>query len=224
MGACPSGAHEILGQARVPGSVKLTLWSGTRLLLISQQELTSSSRPYIIPTFDEVVHVRVRVSDVRKWAGREERLTLLEPWPDSLHERLDMAAIDEPGQVNVRLRNVATGLVVEVSGQARLHLTCARCLEPAEAMVEFAESQEFREEVGPKDGDLAYERFSGDHIVLDTLIADAVALEIPLAPLCSPGCRGLCPQCGANWNQTSCACEEPPDPRWEALKAWKAED
>ena len=168
--------------------------------------------------------MRVRVSDVRKWVGREEHLTLLESWPDSLHERLDAATIDEPAQVNVRLRNVSNGLVVEVSGQARVHLTCARCLEPAETVVQFAESQEFREEAGPKDEALAYERFSGDHIVLDTLIADAVALEIPLAPLCSLTCRGLCPQCGANWNQTSCTCQEPADPRWDALKVWNAKN
>ncbi len=167
--------------------------------------------------------VRVRVSDVRKWAGREERATLVEPWPDSLRERLDTIYIGQPAAVNVLVRNVSTGLVVEVSGQAHLGLACARCLESADVTVHFAESQEFREEVTSKDEDLAYECFSGDHIILDALIGDAVALQIPLAPLCSPVCRGLCPQCGANLNHTSCACQQSADSRWEALKAWKPE-
>jgi len=52
---------------------------------------------------------------------------------------------------------------------------------------------------------------------LEPLARDAVLLELPLAPLCSADCRGLCPQCGTNRNLRSCTCEEPVDPRWAAL-------
>ena len=50
----------------------------------------------------------------------------------------------------------------------------------------------------------------------------------PLKPLCRLDCQGLCPQCGANRNEVSCACaSEATDPRWgpllELLASRKAE-
>lgn len=59
----------------------------------------------------------------------------------------------------------------------------------------------------------------GDLLDLEPLARDAVLLELPLAPVCRPGCRGLCPQCGADLNSGPCACAEPVDPRWAALDA-----
>jgi uncharacterized protein len=38
------------------------------------------------------------------------------------------------------------------------------------------------------------------------MAAEQVYLEIPMKPLCSPECRGLCPRCGANLNTETCAC------------------
>jgi uncharacterized protein len=56
-----------------------------------------------------------------------------------------------------------------------------------------------------------------DLLDLEPLARDAVLLELPLAPLCSDDCRGLCTQCGANLNLETCTCEAPSDPRWAAL-------
>jgi uncharacterized protein len=56
-----------------------------------------------------------------------------------------------------------------------------------------------------------------DLLDLEPLARDAVLLELPLAPLCSEGCKGLCGRCGANLNLESCACKDPIDPRWSAL-------
>ena len=161
----------------------------------------------------------VRVSDVKKWAGREERTTLTEPWPEVLKERLD-AQIEQPARVHVVVRNVASGLLVEISGEAHLQVPCSRCLSDAKLTLAFSDSQEFREEAGPQDPTLDYQRFTGDRIPLDEMVSDAVALELPLAPLCIPECRGLCPQCGTNWNVGECSCQAPTDPRWERLKGW----
>ena len=44
-------------------------------------------------------------------------------------------------------------------------------------------------------------------------------LELPLAPLCSEDCQGLCPVCGANRNTEPCDCAPVADPRWAALDA-----
>jgi uncharacterized protein len=58
---------------------------------------------------------------------------------------------------------------------------------------------------------------SGDELDLEPLAHDAVMLDLPLAPLCSVDCLGLCPRCGENWNVTRCDCPPEGDPRWSAL-------
>jgi uncharacterized metal-binding protein YceD (DUF177 family) len=60
----------------------------------------------------------------------------------------------------------------------------------------------------------------GEHLDTEPLIAEQILLEIPMKPLCSPECRGLCPRCGADRNAVPDCCEEPAgDERWEALGA-----
>ena len=50
-------------------------------------------------------------------------------------------------------------------------------------------------------------------------VCEALALELPLKPLCKADCRGLCPVCGANRNETVCECKiERADSRWDALR------
>jgi len=36
--------------------------------------------------------------------------------------------------------------------------------------------------------------------------------------LCAEDCKGLCPTCGANLNETDCDCKAPVDARWASLK------
>jgi uncharacterized protein len=50
-------------------------------------------------------------------------------------------------------------------------------------------------------------------------VKDAIILSIPLKPLCSEDCKGLCPMCGANLNEGQCDCTpDKTDERWDALK------
>lgn len=43
---------------------------------------------------------------------------------------------------------------------------------------------------------------------LDELLRQLIVSEVPIRTLCSEDCAGLCPVCGANKNETACACEE----------------
>ena len=55
---------------------------------------------------------------------------------------------------------------------------------------------------------------------LDTnpLLIEHVHLGVPMKPLCSEGCRGLCASCGKNLNTETCECRPSADPRWDALR------
>jgi uncharacterized protein len=59
---------------------------------------------------------------------------------------------------------------------------------------------------------------------LDQIIVQEVLLELPMKPLCSEQCAGLCPTCGAPVGSKECTCREQEhrDPRWAALAQLKA--
>ncbi len=53
----------------------------------------------------------------------------------------------------------------------------------------------------------------------DELITADIILDLPAKYLCREDCRGLCPVCGANLNESECGCYgEETDPRLAALK------
>ncbi|MFQ6615896.1 MAG: DUF177 domain-containing protein [Fidelibacterota bacterium] len=60
---------------------------------------------------------------------------------------------------------------------------------------------------------------------LGPVIRDAVRLERPMKQLCKEDCRGLCPRCGTNRNETDCGCQEKTvDMRWAPLRALQQSD
>ena len=56
-------------------------------------------------------------------------------------------------------------------------------------------------------------------------IREDILVNLPVFPLCSPGCKGLCPQCGKNWNAGPCSCQPAPGGAgsWSALDGLKLE-
>ena len=64
-------------------------------------------------------------------------------------------------------------------------------------------------EIGEDDLTTAYYRDGLLDIV--ELLREQFQLALPMKPLCSAACRGLCAQCGTNLNRTECVC----GPAWE---------
>lgn len=161
--------------------------------------------------------MEVRVSDVKKWVGRQETYHLEEPWPEDVEGRVEFP-LTNPAVLDVRVRNTGGGaFVVDVAGTVVAEAVCSRCAEPFLVKLPFEVTEEFRDEPGPDDELLEYRRFTGDKIVLDEMVSDAAGVSFPIALLCRPDCQGLCSTCGANRNTTMCDCAPPADDRWAIL-------
>lgn len=97
---------------------------------------------------------------------------------------------------------------------------CRRCLGEARGTLTAQVRELFEERADDED----IYPLRGDQIDLEPLARDAVLLELPLAPLCSEGCAGLCPICGVAREQ-GCSCElDDKDPRWAALEQLRTDD
>jgi uncharacterized metal-binding protein YceD (DUF177 family) len=111
-----------------------------------------------------------------------------------------------------------------------VELPCSRCLEPFRMPVSADFDLRYvpkTENVGEgerevEEDDLATAFYEDDQIDLGHLILEQLQLALPMKPLCSPACHGLCPQCGTNLNAGTCQCEYKwEDPRLAALKNLK---
>ena len=129
-----------------------------------------------------------------------------------------------------------TGRVV-----AALEVPCSRCLEhyriPIDAHVDLtfypatdplATAKPAR--TSPKsddaDGDevqeddLGVSFYADDSIDLELIMREQFYLALPMKPLCTPDCKGLCSICGVNRNRDTCSCESTwVDPRFDALRS-----
>jgi len=111
--------------------------------------------------------------------------------------------------------------VFRVTGRAstRLELACSRCLEDLESplSVDFelryvpqtANAGEGEQEIA--DDDLATAFYKEGALDVIEMLREQFQLALPMKPLCTEACRGLCPECGANLNRTECGCA----PAWE---------
>jgi uncharacterized protein len=124
------------------------------------------------------------------------------------------------GDVTLSLDVEKEGRQYRLTGHAAtsLELVCSRCLEPftwpvdatfdVTFLPQSSNAGEGEIEVGEDDLDCAF--YESEVIDLGQLLREQFYLSLPMKPLCTPACPGLCPVCGTNRNTGTCGC----DPRW----------
>jgi len=75
------------------------------------------------------------------------------------------------------------------------------------------------EEVEIDEGEAEMGFYEGDGILLEGVLHEQVLLALPMQRICRDDCKGICPACGKNRNETMCDCKAgTPDDRWGALR------
>ena len=109
--------------------------------------------------------------------------------------------------------------------------TCDRCLEPARFHIDTdfdliympaAEQLAGDEEVEAGATEVGF--YEGNGLELYDALREVVLLALPMRLVCREDCKGICPVCGENRNQSGCACEvKAMDDRWSKLKLLQTE-
>jgi uncharacterized protein len=123
----------------------------------------------------------------------------------------------------IRLTRTAQGLYASGQLEALTVAECVRCLEGFDQPVAIELADLFVYPPGQATDPLLSIPETG---ILDLipLVREHFLLDVPIRPICRPGCLGLCPECGANRNHSRC--EHPVDgvdPRLAALGALRRE-
>ena len=106
--------------------------------------------------------------------------------------------------------------------EGEAEVPCRRCLVPVRTPIDQEVTLLFREGVSQVDAEaeeiyLLPER--GNELDLTAAIREHLLLAVPEFVECQDACKGLCPRCGVNLNETTCSCERTDvDHRWNVLK------
>ena len=109
-------------------------------------------------------------------------------------------------------------------------LACIRCLKPIREasegefevllMVEPDRAAGGDTPIELEETDLSVLRVEGEEIETEPILIEQILLQVPMKPLCREDCRGLCPRCGSDRNESPDCCDETRyDSRWSGLQS-----
>jgi uncharacterized protein len=122
------------------------------------------------------------------------------------------------------LTRTPQGIVVQGELAADAVIECVRCLTPFSLHFTMSLSDLFAFPA-PRDADFHFIVDEGGYLDLRPIVREESILAVPIHALCRPDCKGLCPECGENLNETTCGCKrDSVDPRLAPLRALLDDD
>ena len=129
----------------------------------------------------------------------------------------------EPVTVDGRLQSIGEGRFYW-QGTARTVVAgeCRRCLTPVTTPLTLDIGALFTQDPDAQDDPDSYP-VAPDATEVDVtpVVREELVLAAPRFALCREDCKGLCPQCGKDWNTGRCDCNPVTEARWQPLQALK---
>lgn len=169
----------------------------------------------------------VGVSDLLRRPGARRDVTRVLASPGL---RVATAEVPEGAEISVDAVVEATAQpdTLELRGTVSAPWTgeCRRCLDPVDGTLELDVRELFSREPDAASDDEVWP-IEAEQIDVAAVVADAILLALPLAPLCGPDCRGPAPEefpahgpdetLDADEDVEEIEASDPRDPRWSAL-------
>jgi uncharacterized protein len=123
---------------------------------------------------------------------------------------------------------------IRIQGQLDvcMETECDRCLGRAQFPLQTGFDLFYRpmsyiareEEVRIDEGEAELAFYEGGGMELEDILREQILLLMPMQRVCREDCRGICPSCGKNRNETPCDCkDEHAGARWGALERLRNE-
>ena len=164
---------------------------------------------------------KIDLRELGRRAGSLQELDRTAPAPGEWRVELIGVPAGAGVDMHLRLESVMEGVLVTGELEVPVAGSCARCLEPFEDTLSLT-VQELYAYAGSTTEATSEEdevrRIEGDLLDLEPLVRDTVVLSLPLAPVCTEDCAGLCVDCGQRLDDLPAGhSHEVIDPRWAGL-------
>ncbi len=147
----------------------------------------------------------LNVSAALQAPGAEIPFAMSEEMPPTTWDGAELF-FESPVEVRGTCVAVKEDVWVRATVRAQVRTACGNCLGDARHDACAALEVRFTRDPDPDDPDLF--PFEGHALEMDDAVLGALWLEMPMRILCKPDCQGICPVCGANRNETRCACQK----------------
>ncbi len=172
--------------------------------------------------------------DIASLHEGENKLELTES-PSGLDLGEVAAEVKSGISVSLRLHKREDEVIVWGTASGTMAEECSRCLRPSDRKfrVEF---EAFCDRIGVYDkqkkaktreeeGETFVIHHDGKTLDLGPVLREAIVLSLPIRVLCRDDCKGLCPVCGTNLNESKCDCAAAQtDARWNILDRLKKKE
>lgn len=141
---------------------------------------------------------------------------------------LEGIKIIEPFKAVLRVDKRGQEVFIKGVVNGQVELQCSRCLKeykmPIRTVIEITyhpiEELNKEELVELKRDEMEVDFYREGVIDTEDIVKDQILLNIPMKPLCSESCKGLCPICGTDLNEFECGCKvNEIDPRLAVLQS-----
>ena len=169
---------------------------------------------------------------------------LKQPMGESIDYKIEEDQIDPRGEnaelleaqitaidADIKATHTNPGALIEGDACATVAQECARCLKSIDTPVDARFAEQYYATLNVESGapmpdpPLDAKTIGSDFLIdLAPLLREEVILATPIAPLCRLDCKGLCPVCGLDLNESPHEHERDVDERWAVLKNVHVED
>ncbi|OGO78407.1 MAG: hypothetical protein A2Y23_11085 [Clostridiales bacterium GWB2_37_7] len=161
--------------------------------------------------------MKINISKISRCEGIKENFDIIDKNQYELLFNNQTFKTLPPLSVRGYAVNYEGKIEVDFETTATVELQCSRCIENYVADVHASSFHIFVKEGFQTDEDQQF--YKGDEIDLTDIVLNEITAELPMKPLCTTDCKGLCPECGTNNNQRSCGCKaEEIDSRLQVLQ------
>jgi DUF177 domain-containing protein len=125
----------------------------------------------------------------------------------------------------VNLSKFQDQIILDSNTEINAHLTCDRCAIEFDSVISSDYKMVYllrNDDAGNESENVTYISRDVDYINIRNDVRDYAMLSIPMKKLCKEDCKGLCPKCGKNLNESKCNCStEQTEFRWQPLMELK---
>ena len=125
-----------------------------------------------------------------------------------------------PAEISGSVRDMGGYMQLDAECSVKYETKCARCLKRLEGTCSISFMRPVAVKLESDNEDDEYLLVDDNGAVnIDCAVSEELLLSLPFRSLCTEDCKGLCPVCGCNKNETECSCVvKQTDPRWDILK------
>jgi uncharacterized protein len=149
--------------------------------------------------------MKINISKISRCEGIKENFDIIDNTQHEMVFNNQTFKTLPPLSVRGYAVNYEGKIEIDFEISSKVEMLCSRCIENYIGDIHVSSNHIFVKEGFQTDEE--QQLYKGDEIDLTEIVLNEITAELPMKPLCTTDCKGLCPVCGKNKNHAECGCK-----------------